>query len=52
LATLKRPPRVSELSRRLRQPAGRVEVHRRGDIGAIGVDAEEVGEELWSERKD
>jgi hypothetical protein len=46
LAALKRPPRVSEFGGRLRQPAGRIEGQGRGDIGAVGLEAEDIGEEL------
>jgi hypothetical protein len=46
LPALKRPPRVSEFSGWLRQPAGRIEGQGRGDIGAVGLETEDVGEEL------
>jgi hypothetical protein len=52
LAALKRPPHVSEFGGRLWQPAGRVEGQGRGDVGAVRLEAEEVGEELGNGRKD
>ena len=30
----------------MRQPAGRIKGQGRGDVGAVGLEAEEVGEEL------
>jgi hypothetical protein len=46
LAALKRPPRISEFGGWLRKPAGRIEGQGRGDIAAVGLEAEDIGEEL------